>query len=127
MLGAIVGGIVGAGLFAFILYTGWQRTLRRWRATEDALQRAAQVVVGFLSNLGLLVFLVASGAAVGTFLDCTQNNQLLLTLALVGAGLFVGSFVLSFFLALFITGVGASKPAESKRGHAKRKRKTRRS
>jgi hypothetical protein len=125
MLGTIIGGIVGAGLFAFILITGWQRTLRRWRATEDALQRAAQVVVGFLSNLGLLVFLAAGGGGVGTFLDSTQDNPWLLTLALVGAGLFVGSFALSFFLALFIAGAGTQ--AQNKQGRAKHKRKTRRS
>jgi hypothetical protein len=121
MVGAIVGGIVGAALFAFIMVTGWKRIVSRWRATEDPLERAAQVVVAFLSNLGLLMLLAAGGGAVGAFADSTQGNQLLLTLALVGAGLFVGSFGLSFFLALFITGGGAGKPAKNKRGRTKRK------
>jgi uncharacterized protein (DUF2062 family) len=125
MVGALVGGVIGAALFAFILYTGWDRTVRRWRATGNPWQRAAQVVVGFLSNLGLLMLLAAGGAAAGTLLDSTQHNQLLLILALAGAGLFVGSFVLSFFLALFIAGAGAGTPAQSKRRPAKRNHRKR--
>jgi hypothetical protein len=125
MVGAVVGGVVGAALFAFILYTGWEQTVRRWRAADNRLQRAAQVVVGFLSNLGLLMLLAAGGAAGGTLLASTQPDQLLFILALAGAGLFVGSFVLSFFLALFITGASAGKPAQTKRGPAKRNRKKR--
>jgi uncharacterized protein (DUF2062 family) len=124
MVGAIVGGVIGAALFAFILYTGWERTVRRWRATESRLQRAAEVVVGFLSNLGLLMLLAAGGAAAGTLLGSVQPDQLLFILALAGAGLFVGSFVLSFFLALFITGAGAGMHAQNKRGRAKRKKRT---
>lgn len=125
MVGAIVGGVIGAALFAFILYTGWEGTVRRWRAADNRLQRAAQVVVGLLSNLGLLMLLAAGGAAGGTMLGSAQPDQLLFILALAGAGLFVGSFVLSFFLALFITGAGAGKPIHTKRQPAKRNRKKR--
>jgi hypothetical protein len=94
MIPTIVGGLVGSVIFAFILYTGWKRTLTRWRETEDPLQRAAQVIVAFLSNLGLLGLLTAGGGAVATFVVSGQDNLLLINLALVGGGLFVGSFVL---------------------------------
>lgn len=65
MIAAIVGGVVGAAIFAFILYTGWERMLTRWRDTDDPLQRAAQVVVAALSILGLLGLLTAGGGPSG--------------------------------------------------------------
>jgi hypothetical protein len=53
--------VIGAAIFAVILYTGWERMLTRWRDTEDLLQGVAQVVVAVLSNLGLLGLLAAGG------------------------------------------------------------------
>ncbi len=126
MIAPIVGGVIGAAIFAFILYTGWERTLTRWRATGDPLQRAAQVVVAILSNLGLFGLLTAGGAAVATFVDSGQDNPLLINLALVSGGLFIGSFVLGLLLALFITGAGRGGPSQKSRPREKRKRKKRR-
>ncbi|UCC85654.1 MAG: hypothetical protein JSV81_12395 [Anaerolineales bacterium] len=126
MIPTIFGGLVGAVIFAFILYTGWKRTLTRWRETEDSLQRAAQVIVAFLSNLGLLGLLTAGGAAVATFVVFGQDNLLLINLALVGGGLFVGSFVLGILLALFITAARGGSPPKTRRSHKKRTRKKRR-
>jgi len=126
MTAAIVGGVIGAAIFVGILYTGWERMLTRWRDTEDPLQRAAQVVVSILSNLGLLGLLTAGGAAAASFLASGQDNSLLNTLALVSGGLFIGSFVLGFLLALFITGARGGQPPPKSRSPQKRKRKKRR-
>ncbi|GAB4534930.1 MAG: hypothetical protein Kow0063_18550 [Anaerolineae bacterium] len=126
MIAPILGGLIGAAIFAFILYTGWQRTVTRWRETGDPLQRAAQVVVAIISNLGLLLLLAAGSAALATFVVHRQDAPLLIALAAIGLGLFVGSFVLGFVLALFITGMGAASPAPRRHSPAKRKRKKRR-
>jgi uncharacterized protein (DUF2062 family) len=126
MIAPIIGGVVGAAVFAFILYTGWERMLTRWRDTEDPLQRAAQVVVAALSNLGLLGLLTAGGGAVATFLVYREDNVLLMTLALVSGGVFIGSFVLGFLLALFITGASGGRPSQKSRPREKRRRKKRR-
>jgi uncharacterized protein (DUF2062 family) len=125
MIAAIVGGVIGVAIFAFILYTGWQRTLTRWRKTEDPLQRAAQMVVAILSNLGLLGLLAAGCAAATEFLVSGQENSFLITLALISGGLFVGSFVLGFLLAIFITGISGGQLPQASRSRRKRKRKKR--
>lgn len=126
MAAAIVGGVIGASIFVVILNTGWKRMLSRWRETEDPLQRAAQVVVAILSNLGLLGLLTAGGAAVATFLVSGQDNAFLNTLTLVSGGVFIGSFALGFLLAFFITGARGGRPPEKSRSREKRKRKKRR-
>jgi hypothetical protein len=124
MIAAIIGGVIGAAVFAFILHIGWERMITRWRDTEDLLQRVAQVVVAVFSNLGLLGLLAAGGASLATLLVFQQNSALLTALALVSGGLFIGSFALSFLLALFITGVsGGSSP---QKGQSRDRRKKRR-
>jgi uncharacterized protein YacL len=126
MIAPILGSVIGAAIFAFILYTGWQQMVTRWRGTEDPLQRAAQVVVAIISNLGLLLLLVAGTAALATFVLDRQDAPLLITLATVGAGLFVGSFGLGFLLAVFITGAGETSPSPRSQSRTKRKRTKRR-
>jgi amino acid transporter len=126
LIAPIVGGVIGAAIFAFILYTGWKRALTRWRETDDPLQRAAQVIVAVLSNLGLLGLLAAGGAVVATFLVFRRDDPLLTTLALAGGGLFIGSFALGFLLAIFITGASGGSPSQKSRSsRAKRKRNRR--
>lgn len=125
MIAPIVGGVIGAAIFAFVLYTGWDRTVTRWRETEDPLLRAAQVVVAILSNLGLLLLLTAGIAAVVSFVVYREDNPPLVTLAAIGVGLFVGSYVLGFLLALFITGADRAAPSRASRPRTKRKKKRR--
>jgi uncharacterized protein (DUF2062 family) len=124
MIAPIIGGVIGAAIFAFIFYTGWERTVTRWRETEDPLLRAAQVVVAVISNLGLFIVLTAGSAAVATFVASRQDDPLLINLALVGAGLFIGSYVVGILLAVFITGAGGNVPQKS-RSRAKREGKKR--
>ena len=126
MIAPIVGGVIGAAIFAFILYTGWDRTITRWRETEDPLLRAAQVVVAILSNLGLLLLLTAGIAAVASFVVYREDNSLLVTLAAIGAGLFIGSYVLGIVLAVFITGADRAASPQKSRSHTKHKRKKKR-
>jgi len=126
MVASIVGGVIGAAIFAFILYTGWDRTVTRWRETEDPLLRAAQAVVAIISNLGLLLLLAAGIAAVASFVVYRADNPLLLTLAAIGVGLFIGSYVLGFVLALFIRGADTAAPSKAGRSYTKRKRKKKR-
>ncbi len=126
MIAPIVGGVIGTAIFAF-LYTGWDQTVTRWRETEDPLLRAAQVVVAILSNLGLLLLLLTAGiAAVASFVVYREDNPLLVTLAAIGVGLFIGSYVLGFALALFITGADRAAPSQASRSRTKRKRKKKR-
>jgi hypothetical protein len=120
MIAAIIGGVIGAAVFAVILYTGWERMLTRWRDTEDPLQRAAQVVVAALSNLGLLA---AGGASLATLLVSQQNSALLTALALVSGGLFISSFAVSFLLALFITGISGGRSPQKSQSPDKRKKR----
>jgi len=84
-------------------------------------------VVAILSNLGLLLLLTAGIAAVASFVVYREDNPLLVTLAAIGAGLFIGAYVLGFLLAVFITGAGrAAPPQKSKsRSRTKPKRKKR--
>jgi hypothetical protein len=123
MIAAIIGGVIGAAVFAVILYTGWERMLTRWRDTEDPLQRAAQVVVAALSNLGLLGLLAAGGASLATLLVSQQNSALLTALALVSGGLFISSFAVSFLLALFITGISGGRSPQKSQSPDKRKKR----
>jgi hypothetical protein len=125
MIAATVGAVLGAAVFALILYTGWERTISRWRATEDSLQRAAQVVVAVLSNLGLLALLTAGGAALAAFVAAGRDNPTLLTVMYAGGGLFIGALMVGFLLAVFIAGAGQAslRPRSTSRSRGQRKKR----
>ena len=72
-------------------------------------------MVAILSNLGLLPLLTAGIAAVASFVVYREDNPPLVTLAAIGAGLFIGAYVLGFLLAVFITGAGRAAPLKKAR------------
>jgi hypothetical protein len=56
------------------------------------------------------------------FIVSGQDNPLLITLMLVSGGVFIGSFLLGFLLALFITSSSGGAPPPRSRSRRKRKK-----